>query len=571
MIVDIREVPEGQVCKADICIIGSGPAGVTLAREFIGTNNQVCLLESGGISQDTEIQDLSHGSSIGDPFLPLKDIRNRQFGGNSNIWSIKLGREDDRQWKIGVRYVPLDKIDFEQRDWVPYSGWPIGREALIPYYEKAQGVAHSGPFSYSPEPWSDALSKPFDFADQLFTSKVFQFGTRTVFHRNYLEDLSSAPNVDIYLYATAVELDVPQENSRVQRVRVSNLTGKSCWVEAKAFVLATGGIENARLMLASNRHQPCGVGNENGLVGRFFMDHPLLNVGRLLPGEKSTFSQAAFYDLRQVKGSLVMGHITHSREAMAEQRLLNNAVVLFPRPTQRQTQAVLALKDLAENGYLKHPTPEHWPAIAQRLIKVAGGLDYVARAIYDARKYDQSLLHGFGRGGWSKDPQICDRFTAYEVLLVTEQAPDPNSRVQLSRDRDPLGMPRVELDWRWGKFSRDNAQRTQDLFAAVAEKSGLGRFVSNFEDGNLSLSEPSGMAHHMGTTRMSASPSQGVVNENCQVHSVPNLYVASSSVFPTGGYANPTLTILALTLRLADHLKKTLSKEAVVVQAGQKF
>ncbi|MEA5452686.1 GMC family oxidoreductase [Leptolyngbya sp. CCNP1308] len=570
MIVDSREISENQVVESDICIIGSGPAGVTLAREFIGTTNHVCLLESGGISQDAEIQDLSHGYSIGEEFLPLKDIRNRQFGGNSNIWSIKLGRKEDRQWKIGVRYVPLDDIDFEKRDWVPHSGWPIRREELIPYYEKAQQVAHSGPFSYGVDPWADPQAKPFDFANTAFTSKVFQFGTRTVFHQNYLEELRAAPNVDIYLYATAVELDAPQENKAVQRVRVSNLTGKSYWIEAKTFVLATGGIETARLMLASNRHQLGGVGNENDLVGRFFMDHPLLDIGRLTPGEKGAFAQTAFYDLRQVKGSPVMGHIAFTKKAMVEQQLLNNALVLFPRPSERQTQAVLALKDLIENGYLNHPTPQHWPAIAQKLLKVAGGLDYVARVVSDARKYDQSLMHGFGRGGWSESPQIYDRFKTYEVLFVGEQAPDPANRVQLSRDRDPLGMPRVELNWRWGRFNIDDAQRTQDLFAAAAETTGLGRYVSNFEDGELSIPGPAGMAHHLGTTRMSSDPNQGIVNENCQVHSVPNLYIASSSVFPTGGYANPTLTILALTLRLADHLKKTLpKKEAVVVQNSQ--
>ncbi|MBW4484241.1 MAG: GMC family oxidoreductase [Tildeniella torsiva UHER 1998/13D] len=565
MIIDTREISADHVLKADICIIGAGPAGVTLAREFLGTENHVCLLESGGISQDLDIQDLSYGDNIGEEFLPLKDIRNRQFGGNSNIWSIKLGRKEDRQWEIGVRYVPLDDIDFEQRDWVPYSGWPIRYEELVPYYEKAQEVAHSGPFAYNPEPWADAQAKPFNFADNTFTSKVFQFGERTVFHQNYLTELGAAPNVDIYLYATAVELEVPQDNNAVQRVRVSNLTGKSYWVEAKTFVLASGGIENARLMLASNRHQPGGVGNENDLVGRFFMDHPMLDIGRLLPGDRGTFAQAAFYDLRRVEGSPAMGHITLTKEAMAEQELPNNAVVLLPRPTGRQTQAVLALKDLSENGYLKHPSPQHWPAIAQKLLKIAGGLDYIARVVYDARKYDQSLLHGLGRGGWSESPQIYDRFKSYEVLLVTEQTPDPNNRVQLSRKLDSLGMPRIELDWRWGRSDRDNAKQTQDLFAAAAKESGLGRYVSNFGDGELTMPGPAGIAHHMGTTRMSSDSASGVVNENCQVHSVPNLYVASSSVFPTGGYANPTLTILALTLRLADHLKKTLLNEAAVV------
>ena len=122
MIIDTRETLEGQVFQADICVIGAGPAGVTLAREFIGTKTHVCLLESGGINQDLDIQDLSYGDNVGEEFLPLKDIRNRQFGGNSNIWSIKFGRKKYRQWELGIRYVPLDDIDFKKRDWVRILG-----------------------------------------------------------------------------------------------------------------------------------------------------------------------------------------------------------------------------------------------------------------------------------------------------------------------------------------------------------------------------------------------------------------------------------------------------------------
>lgn len=555
MLIDSRELPPNHVIETEVCIIGSGPSGVVLARELANTSSHVCLLESGGISQDSDIQNLSFGQTIGDPFLSIQATRNRQFGGNSNVWSIKLGREADRQWKIGVRYVPLDDIDFEHRDWVPYSGWPIGREELNPYYEKAHSVAASGPFAYEPESWSNEQVTPFNFEDSAFASKVFQFGTRTVFHQDYLKELSAASNVDIYLYATAVELETDEDHSSIKRVRVSNFTGNSYWVQAKVFVLATGGVEVARLMLASNQHQASGVGNENDLVGRFFMDHPLLDLGRLYPTNTDVFQKAAFYDMRRIDGHAVMGHLKPSRSAMTEHHLLNGAIVLFPRPSQRQTQAILSLKELVEQGYLKNPNPKHWPAIAQHLLKIAGGIDYVVRAGYLAKTYDQSLLHGFGRGGWSEQPQTHTRFQSFEVLLVTEQAPDPTNRVQLSRDRDPLGMLRAELHWKWGQVNIDSAKCTQDLFAATVEHAGIGRLAKNCRDGYPYLNAPAGMAHHIGTTRMSAHPNQGVVNENCRVHSVPNLYVASSAVFPTGGYANPTLTILALSLRLADHLK----------------
>ena len=216
---------------------------------------------------------------------------------------------------------------------------------------------------------------------------------------------------------------------------------------------------------------------------------------------------------------------------------------------------VLKLKELLEQGYLKRPLPQHWMKILSHGANVVSGLDYVALSLYLAKKYDQSLMHGFGRGGWAEYPQTHNRFQSFEVLMVTEQAPDPNNRVLLGRDRDALGMPRVELHWKWGTFNIENAQRTQALFGQMVHQNGIGRMVPNLKDGKPFLNGPAGMAHHMGTTRMSSHPNRGVVNENCQVHGIPNLYIASSSVFPTGSYANPTLTILALSLRLANYLK----------------
>lgn len=566
MLVDSRDLTEGHIVKTDVCIIGAGPSGITLARELANTSSHVTLLESGGVSQDPAIQDLSFGNTIGDDFLPLQITRNRQFGGNSNVWSIKLDRLENRHWQMGVRYVPLDNIDFQQRDWVPHSGWPIGREDLLPYYEKAQQVAHSGPFAYEPQAWSDRQVKPIEWAGDNFTSKVYQFGPRQVFYQDYLEELSHSQKVDIYLYATAVELELRPNSQVIERVRCTNSTGKTYWIEARLFVIATGGIETAKLMLASNQSQLSGIGNENDLVGRFFMDHVLLDIGSLYPASVELFAQSAFYDKRQVDGYSVMGHLALKEQTMAQNQLMNSTIVLFPRPDLRQTRAMAALKDLMEQGYLKKPLPQYWPLIAQKLLQVAGGLDHIATAAYLGKRYDQSLWPGFGRGGWAEQPHTHGRFKRFEVLLVTEQAPDPSNRVLLSRDRDALGIPRAELHWRWGQLNIDSARSIQDLFSDAVEKTGLGHFAAARRDGQPYLFGPAGMAHHMGTTRMGANPQTSVVNSDCRVHSVPNLYIASSSVFPTGGYANPTLTILALSLRLGDHLKQEMGKTLTLVK-----
>ncbi len=560
MLIDSRNLPEGHTIKTDICIVGSGPAGITLARELANSSNHIALLESGGVTPDPDIQDLSRGNTVGDDFLSLQATRNRQVGGNSNVWSIKLDRLQNRQWEMGVRYIPLDDLDFQQRGWVPHSGWPINREDLLPYYEKAQQVARSGPFAYNSQAWSDHHIKPIEWADNSFTSKVYQFGPRQVFHQDHLEELRQSQGVNIYLYATAVELELRPNSQLIERIRYTNGTGKTYWVEARLFVIATGGIETAKLMLASNQHQPSGIGNENDLVGRFFMDHVLLDIGSLYPDSVGLFTQLAFYDKRQVDGYSVMGHLALQEETMAQNHLMNSTIVLFPRPNLRQTRGMAALKDLVEQGYLKKPLPQHWPLIAQKLFQVAGGLDHIATAAYVGKRYDQSLLPGFGRGGWAEHPHTHHRFKRFEVLLVTEQAPDPTNRVLLSRDRDALGIPRAELHWRWGQLNIESAKRIQDLFGNTVGKSGLGQFVAARREGQPYLPGPAGMAHHMGTTRMGTNPQTSVVNSDCRVHSVPNLYIASSSVFPTGGYANPTLTILALSLRLADHLKQQTGK-----------
>ncbi|PSN10804.1 GMC family oxidoreductase [filamentous cyanobacterium CCT1] len=556
MLIDSLELPRNHLVKADFCVIGSGPGGIAITRELAGTGKNVCLLESGGVEREIDVQDLSAGESIGDPLLSLRDTRNRQFGGNSNIWSIKTGRLESNQWNIGVRYVPLSDIDFQVRDWIPDSGWPIVGEELIPYYKQAQKVAHSGPFEYRTEFWANQDIVPYEFEENApFTSRVYQFGPAKVFHQNYFEELKITANVEVYLHATAIELVQEPEHSRVCRVHVSNLAQKTFSVEAKIFILATGGIETARLLLASNSHQPAGIGNSHDLVGRYFMEHPLVDIGRLYPSSAQVYRKTAFYDLRCVKGHPVMGHFVLTPEAMAKYYLPNGAVVIFPRPSIRQTEAVLSLKTLFEQGHLKHPVPKQWASIAQHLLKIGKGLDYIAHAIYLAKKYDQSLMHGFGRGGWSQHLHLCERFRSFEVLLVSEQVPIFSNRVQLSKERDVLGMPRAALHWQWGQQSIESTAKIQHLFAQTVEQHGLGQMVPKLREGQPFLNGPAGIAHHIGTTRMSAHPSRGVVDENCRVHSTQNLYVASSAVFPTGGYANPTLTILALSLRLASHLK----------------
>ncbi len=551
MLIDARELSPDQVISTDVCIVGSGPAGISLALEFAGQNTQVCLLESGGLDVNQQAQNLSEGKTIGDPFLSPQLTRHRQFGGNSNIWAIKIGNQ-----KMGVRYAPLDDIDFEHRPEIPhYSGWPFPKAHLDPFYAKAQVVCQAGPYAYDAEAWeSEGIARlPFN-PDQMVTG-MFQFGARDVFCQEYRDKVKQSENIKTYVNATVIEIETNDVVKTVTRVKVASSAGRYFWVEAKLFVLAQGGMENARLLLLSNRQQNVGLGNQHDLVGRFFMDHPLVDAGMFVPSDPDLFNHMALYDLRRINNTPILGKLGLSQDLMRREGLLNNAVLLFPRPRLRQLEAIASFKSLAES-LLAGDIPAD---TIKRIFKIIGGVDYVFLAGFLAAMRHQSLLHGFGRGGWAELPNNQRRFSSFQMFFQTEQAPDPDNRIRLSSERDHLGCQKLELHWRWNEINSRSVLRTQELMAEEITRSGLGEFqLKRDRDGQPDLCRPAGVAHHIGTTRMHVDPKQGVVDENCRVHELSNLFMASSSVFPSSGYANPTLTIVALSLRLADHLKQTL-------------
>lgn len=549
MLIDARNLALDEVVKADVCVVGSGPAGITLAREFAGHNARVVLLESGGLELDARAQELNDMRTVGDPFLSPRLTRHRQFGGNSNVWAIKIGNGE-----IGVRYAPLDEIDFERRDAVPHSGWPITRAELMPFYARAQRICGLGVNDYAASAWLRSGSEPLPLEPASVVTSMFQFGPRAPFHDGYRDELMRASNVGIYVHATALELEGDPSLTRVTRLKVGSAPGRTFTVEASHYVMAMGGMENARILLQSNRQQSVGLGNAHDLVGRYFMDHPLVDGGLFVPNDASWFDRMALYDLRRVDGTSVLGKLGLAPERMRSERLLNSALLLFPRPSPRQSEAIVAFKTIAETA-LRREVPQD---LLRMLGKTARGIDYVLHASYLAARHKQSLYHGFGRGGWSELVGNQTRFQSFQVFMQTEQAPDPNNRLLLSAERDAFGCPKLELRWRWGQRERESVARTQQLVADELARAGIGRFEIKRVNGEPDLCIPSGVAHHMGTTRMHEDPKQGVVDAQGRVHQLSNLYMAGSSVFPTGGYANPTLTIVAMAARLADHLKAVL-------------
>lgn len=598
MQIDARTLPHGETLETDVCIVGAGPAGITIAHEFLGHGCRVSLLESGGLEPDEVIQSLAGdaGQSIGDFYPGAIYMRTRQYGGTANQWNIDMSKAQPAaaqpvtshavadvcnlsqgQQERGVRYVPLDAIDFEQRDWVPYSGWPINKTDLDPYYERAHEVCQIGPYSYKVEDWAGEQTQPLSFSGNRVRNQMFQFGRRDVFIQDYRQEIERSKNVTLYLHATVVELETDESAQTVIRARLKHLDGREFWLTAKVFILAMGGLETARLLLLSQQHQVNGLGNQHDLVGRFLMDHPLVRSGMLIPPNRQMIQSLNLYDAHWVNGTMVLAKPVLTEETMRQEQLLNINTAIFPRSSIYQfnplrmvfpkgkrfrSSAVDSAQTLMKAAKQKR-LPEHLP---QHIAKILGGLDDVA--FYWWRK-DMRILHPYGldAGGWSRLADKEQKFGCFEVFHVTEQAPDPNNRVTLGTERDRLGSPKMQIYWRWNDIDLRSAQRAQDIFVEEFARVGLGRLRLERDRDVPHIILPS-IHHHMGTTRMHNNPQYGVVDANCRIHDVSNVFIASSSVFTTGGYANSTLTIIALAIRIADRVKQELVQSHYSVSAS---
>ncbi len=540
MFIDTRAVNDGRALVATVCIIGGGVAGLTMAREMERHGIDTCVLESGGFEPDDATRDLYRGEATGMPYVFADGCRARFLGGSSNCWG---------GWSR-----PLDPWDFERRDWVPHSGWPFGLDHLMPFYERAHAVLRLGPPSFDPAFWEQAIARP-DVRRVPLTSgsvrdTISQFSPPVRFGRHYRQELQRATSVRVFLNANLTALVPDRHASRINHVRVQTLCGKSMTVAARLFVLATGGIENARLLLASNQVMGEGIGNQHDLVGRYFMDHPRMQAGsvRFAP----QWDRNKLYDIKynymsravRAHGQHVAAQFALTLEAMASERVLNARLCFcseFPGEGSEGANALFRCKQA-----LLHKEQPGW--------RLRDDLRTMARDPAN------TLLYGFTR---LFHPRSLIRRVSFQVIV--EPAPNPDSRITLSASRrDALGLPRVEVDWRIDSLSRHTADRT---LALVAQELRLGG-VAEVDTGPPMLSngwpsswEREGTWHHMGTTRMHVNERQGVVNADCRVHGIANLYIAGSSVFPTAGANFPTITLTALALRLADHLHEQLKRD----------
>lgn len=524
MIRDFHEFEDGAAVSADVCIVGAGAAGITIAREFIGTRYSVVLLESGGFAPETDTQRLYDSEIVGLPHDSIEQGRTRIFGGTTTLW--------------GGQALRFDELDFEKRSWIPLSGWPISRGELEPYYERAARVLQIGtPIAYRELCASFGVEPP-EFDAGKLNMECSQWSPRPNFGQEYREEFRRSGNISAILHANVTGILTNPPATAVERIEFETLTGKKGSATARFFIICCGGIETARLLLASDRIESCGVGNRNDLVGRYYQEHPMFWYGEFETKKRRRLQDVfeSFYRL----GLKYFPIIKLAKRFQFEKQILNiqGSITLEDSPDS----AIKAMKSL-------------FRAVKARSYPGGGETRHlIANALTDPLQLFR-LAYRFRVQNRAATPQT-GRITFGGQC---EMAPNAESRVMLSAERDALGMRRVKLDWRLGELERRTAREYIDVVAGEFERLGLGSYDleplrSLGDAGWDALAHDS--AHHMGTTRMQESPQFGVVDSDCKVHGISNLFIGSSAVFPTSSRSNPTMTILALSIRIADRLKQ---------------
>ena len=525
MIIDFEQADSPGEFVGDLCIIGAGAAGISIAAEFANTGHRVLLVESGGFEFEGPTQGLYDAEDSGIARQPMIMQRLRMFGGSTNHWD--------------GRCAPLDPIDFEQRDWIPYSGWPITRAELDPFYERAHAVCDLKT-TLQNAPVARLCHQSSSPADpDKMVLHTWQFSPPTRFGSKFRGQLAQSANVTVILHANVINIETDQGDSHTEYLDIATLQGRKGRVRAKLFVLACGAIENPRLLLASSGKRKAGVGNSHDVVGRFFMEHLRTKFVAVTLQDSYPF-RAAFSACKNSEGTFLFGSRLADK-LQRDKRIGNVGITSYTEGDEESaTNAAFRIAKDISSGKI----PENF------------GTDvlFVLRDL-------NSLIVNVRRRGLMPGSETIEN--ALVVLACeAEQVPNPDSRVSLSTRKDVLGSPQAKVDWQLD----DIDLRTTQVAAATLSAQLAAHFDTRIRTPDWLLApldnwQPQfrDVAHHIGTTRMTDDPAQGVVDKHCRMHAIDNLYVAGSSVFTTGGHANPTLTIVALALRLADHLKSQLA------------
>jgi choline dehydrogenase-like flavoprotein len=529
--IDARTLEQPCSVDTDICIVGAGAAGLTLATQVARFSRDVCVIEGGDLAPDPEVQQLHDIESTGYPLRPDYMSRARCYGGTCNLWA--------------GRNMLLSPDDLQTRDWVPHSGWPIPYTELAAFYPGAARELGLPALDSTPPEWLNRRMSAMErqlFARREFVPTLSLWAKRPMrFGARHARELKASAVVRVFLNASVLKLTTDDTGSAVSALAAATIDGKRLTIRARTFVLACGGLENARLLLVSNDRHASGIGNDRDLVGRYFMDHPRAVHGVLHAGPDCRFPLLRG---RPMAGGKLQLGIGLNGEVQRAEGLLNHYVT-FESQTSSYTQAkyqsfIQTMKVVLRRGYAGSRFD-----LARRHVQDLPNMIY----LLSPKELMPHLVYRWYVAAREALPHR-RKPRSYVVVYFCEQPPDPESRVCLSTQRDRFGMNMIRLHWHINESVYRTVTRLQSRLREGVEGARIGRLEEAIEKPVFTDA-----SHHMGTTRMSAGPATGVVDTNGKVYGVANLYVAGSSVFPCAGFANPTITIVALALRLGAHLR----------------
>ena len=560
--------------ETDVVIIGGGPAGITLARELANTDHSVLLLESGGLAETSETEQLNAVESIGEPSTPHQvDMRNGRHAPQAELWSHDVQPYGVRCRALGGssmawagKSAAFDDIDFAVRDWIPLSGWPMTRESLAPYLDRAAEWLNLGPNLYDASFW-DAVNfgEPKPHIDEKLLAPFFwQFAKSRIdaidvmrFGDEFAREKAS--NIRVLLNATATKL-ISETGNEISSVEFKAPGGETHHASGKRVVLAASGIENPRLLLAS------GIGNEHDQVGRYLMDHPLVRIARVEKKQTPKLHKRFGFFALNHKGRahMYMHGLTPSVEVQTREKLNNCALyMLEDRAPDDPLEALKRLlkfrsKKVGSDLFALLKSPGMLiKAFGMKILQSGATPSFIKNLIVNTVIIfnPNFVAREFLSGG------LPHKLLGLNIEGICEQVPDPDSRITLSETKDKFGVPLAKVDWKIDANAKRSLARLAELMREEFARAGLPEptledWILNDRPEDATIID---VAHTLGTTRMSVSPQTGVVDADCRVHGTQNLYVTGGSVLPTSGHANPTLMLLTLTVRLADHLKAELA------------
>ena len=538
----IRSGLEGAAGRRhETIVVGSGPAGLTLALELARRGRSTLVLES-GLDRPSAAQDLAT-AELADPARhdDLRIATARRLGGTSNLW--------------GGRSVPLDLIDFVSRPYAAGARWPIGYDQIAPYYEIACRYVGCGDAAFTlAAPELSAANDDFAF------DHIERASNRPRLQAAHAAALAGSPRIDLRLGATVVKIEI-SEDGRATGVVAATADGRRVRLTAERIALAAGGLESTRLLLAAQRQRPALFGGPDGPLGRYYMGHVIGEIADIIFTDPRV--EAAFDFLRDGRGSFVRRRFTPSADLMARFDLPNVAFwpVAPPIADPRHRSGALSAVALALS------IPPIGRMILPELIRrrhLGGAIDWFAHAKNVALDAPATVafLSKFVCARYLSRERIpgyflLNRARRYGLSYHAEQRPDPDSRVTLLAETDRLGLPRLRVDLRFSGADGEGIARAHRRLAAWLAASGLGMIEyrqNEAQCAEAALRLMSHGSHQIGTARMGATRREGVVDSDLACFDAPNLYVLGSAVFPTSGQANPTLSIVAFAARLADRL-----------------